>query len=173
MQIEKVEVVRTIPLTQGKVALVDECDYEYLMQWKWQFAQAKHQRSGYVVHSQKVGLGRWCKLQMHRVVAARIGLVIGNQQIDHVDGDGLNNCRNNLRVASQSQNRANLRQYQNNTSGFKGVVWDRCRRKWVAKLQVAGRDYNCGGFENPRDAARAYNEAALKHFGEFAKLNFV
>lgn len=163
--------MKIIPLTQGEKTFVDECDYEYLMRWKWQCACAKHQRTKYAVHSQLVGGGRWKKLHMHRLIVERMGLLIGDRQVDHIDGNGLNNCRSNLRIATQSQNRANLRHYRNNTSGYKGVTWDKYWKKWVAKIRVVGRDYSIGRFDNLHDAAKAYNEAAAEYFGEFAQLN--
>jgi len=108
---------------------------------------------------------------MHRLVAARSGRVIGGKQIDHIDGDGLNNCRSNLRASTTSQNHANRRANRNNTSGFKGVSWNRRARKFEAHITVQRRKSHLKYSDDPRDAARAYNEAALKHFGEFACLN--
>jgi hypothetical protein len=162
--------VKTIPLTQGKEALVDDCDYEYLVQWKWQFQREGHRRTGYAVRIQRTGEKR-SHLCMHRLVATRSGLVIDGKQLDHVDGDGLNNCRGDLRVSTTSQNHANRRRNRNNTSGFKGVTWNKRWKKWVAQIEVAGQNLYLNGFDDPRDAARAYNEAALEHFGEFACLN--
>jgi hypothetical protein len=108
---------------------------------------------------------------MHRLVAERNGLPIGGKQIDHVDGNGLNNCRRNLRVATASQNKANLRHRRDSTSGFKGVSWNRQKRRFQAFIKVAGHQHHLKYCDDPRDAARVYNEAALKHFGEFACLN--
>ena len=164
--------MKTIPLTQGREAIVDDCDYEYLMQWKWRFEREAHRRTGYAVRSYR-GDGQRHHLCMHRLVADRSGLAVDGKQIDHIDGDGLNNCRSNLRVSTTSQNHANRRPNRNNTSGFKGVTWKRRWKKWLAQIEVAGHNHYLGGFDDPRDAARAYNEAALKHFGEFACLNSV
>jgi hypothetical protein len=162
--------VRTIPLTQGKEALVDDCDYEYLTQWKWRFERGGHRRTGYAV-CWDAGSKLRKLVKMHRLVAERGGLTTDGKQIDHVDGNGLNNCRDNLRLATSSQNRANLRRARNNTSGFKGVQWHRQNGRFRAYIRVAGRQHHLKYFHDPRDAARAYNEAALKHFGEFACLN--
>jgi hypothetical protein len=162
--------MKVIPLTRGKEALVDDCDYEYLTQWSWCFVKAEHHQSGYAQRKQKIQ-GKPTTIHMHRLVAERSGLEVNQRRIDHIDGNGLNNQRANLRVATDSQNKANRGKQQNNTSGFKGVTWDREHRKWRAQIRVLRRQYCISRHDDPRDAARAYNEAALKHFGEFACLN--
>jgi hypothetical protein len=162
--------VKVIPLTQGKEALVDDCDYEFLMQWKWQFHQERDRRTGYAARRHETG-GKCHRVYMHRLIAARSGLMVDGKQIDHVDGDELNNCRSNLRTSTTSQNLANCRVHRNNTSGFKGVSWKRQAGKFEAYITVLRRKFHLKYFDDPRDAARAYNEAALKHFGEFACLN--
>lgn len=95
------------------------------------------------------------------------------EEVDHEDGDGFNNRRSNLRVATKSQNRANrTRLAKNNNSGFHGVRWH--AGKWVASIQKDKKRYYLGRFSDPRDAARAYNEKARELFGEFAcRLNDV
>ena len=160
--------MKTIPLTQGKEALVDDCDYEYLMQWKWFFM-----RNGtrcYARRLEYTGTQPACVL-MHHLVAERSGVTIGGRDVDHWDHNGLNNRRANLRVATRSQNNANQRLGRRNKSGFKGVSWDSQARKWRAQICVAKNRMSLGQHDDPRDAARAYNAAALKHFGEFACLN--
>jgi hypothetical protein len=160
--------VKWIPLTQGKEAIVDDCDYDHLMQWRW-FYHWKGRSTGYAQRAEYAN-GQQNKVYLHRVVAERCGLETVGRQIDHVDGDGLNNCRNNLRVATNRQNAGNQKRQCNNTSGFNGVVWAQRERKWRARIGEGGRQH-LGYFDDPRDAARAYNEAAMKHFGEFACLN--
>ena len=162
--------MKTIPLTQGKEALVDDCDYDYLMQWKWHFVRTAHSRTGYAASKQRTGRKQHA-VYMHRLVAEQNGLPTASKQIDHADGDGLNNSRSNLRLATTSQNQANLRRRRDNTSGFKGVSWSRRAGKFQACIMVAGHQHHLRYFDDPRDAARAYNEAAMKHFGEFACLN--
>jgi len=160
--------MRTILLTQGKEALVDDCDYDYLMQWTW-FYHSKGRSTGYALRAEYSN-GRQRMVRLHRVVAERFGLETVGKQIDHLDGNGLNNCRGNLRTATNRQNAGNQKRQHNNTSGFKGVVWAKREKKWRARLGDAGRQH-LGYFDTPRDAARAYNEAALKYYGEFACLN--
>jgi hypothetical protein len=91
--------------------------------------------------------------------------------VDHENQDGLDNRRANLRIATRSQNNANQRRRKDNTSGYKGVVWHKRERRWQAQIQVEGKCLYLGGFDDPKDAAQAYNVAAFTHFGEFARLN--
>jgi hypothetical protein len=97
-------------------------------------------------------------------------LMPGAAQIDHRDGDGLNNRRENLRPATRTQNNANQRKYRG-TSRYKGVSWDVSSRRWRARIHCDHRETSLGQFTSEADAARAYNAAALEHFGEYARLN--
>lgn len=162
--------MRTIPLTKGKEALVDDEDYDYLTRWKWCFWRGGPRRTGYAVRLECVD-GKSKFIHMHRVVAERHGLKLDGLQVDHIDRSGLNNQQANLRVATRSQNNANAGLRKDNTSGFKGVFWHRHTRTWQAQIRVSGRHISLGRFDDPREAARAYNDAAVKHFGEFSCLN--
>jgi hypothetical protein len=96
-------------------------------------------------------------------------------EVDHRDGNGLNNRRrSNLRVCSHSQNGANQKKHKNNTSGFKGVVLykDNRSRPWCARIKVEGRHIYLGYFATPDEAAKAYDAAAIRLHGEFARTNF-
>jgi hypothetical protein len=160
--------MREIPLTQGKVALVDDEDYEWLSQWKW---FAYHDRSGtwYARRNIRLPDGRMGILSMQNAVRA----MDAGYLCDHEDGDGLNNQRYNLRRATKNQNVRNRKKQRNNTSGYRGVSWDAEKQKWRAQIRVDTKGISLGRFSDPEDAARAYNAAALKHFGEFARLNEV
>ena len=160
--------MKQIPLTQGKFALVDDQDYEFLMQWKW--CANKNHKTFYGVR------GFWnclkqITVQMHRVIAKRMGLDIKDKKVDHKDRNGLNNQRSNLRIATDSQSNSNQGKRKNNTSGYTGVTEDKRRNKWVANIRVKGKQSFLGIFTNKKDAARAYNEAAIKCRGPFAVLN--
>lgn len=159
--------MRRIRLTKGKEALVDDEDYDHLMQWKWQYRQTDG-GGGYATRTQRSGDHRKA-VWMHHVVADRMGLETGDEY-DHIDRNGLNNCRNNLRPATASQNCANRRPRRNG-SGYRGVYWYPRYRKWNAMIRVKGRIHNLGYFQSRVEAAKAYNEAAKQHFGEFACLN--
>jgi len=149
--------MREIPLTQGKAALVDDADYERVM------------AAGPWCHSNGYAVKGHNGISMHRFLS---GLVTGDgKKVDHKNRNGLDNRRRNLRVCTDSQNQANRRRSRNNNSGFKGVSFHRASGKYQAKIKVAGRMRWLGLFADPADAALAYNEAALKYHGEFARLN--
>lgn len=154
--------MKKIPLTQGKFALVDDEDYERLIAMgKWQCVGR-----GKKVYAVKMF---WKKkhIIMHRfIVDAPIGF-----EVDHINGDGLNNRRENLRICTVSENGRNLSKRKDNTSGFKGVNWHKQKSKWRARIQLDKKRIDVGYFDCPIEAARAYNAAAIKYHGEFAKLN--
>jgi hypothetical protein len=103
---------------------------------------------------------------MHRLILR----VDANTQVDHRDGNGLNNTRGNLRPATHAQNQHNSRLRKDNQSGFKGV--HRQGNRWVARIRVDGEQKHLGSFRTPEEAARAYDAAALRLRGEYARLNF-
>jgi hypothetical protein len=91
------------------------------------------------------------------------------RQVDHRDGNGLNNKWQNLRLATTSQNQANKKLGRNNTSGYKGVCWHKGGQRWAAMIEIGGRQKWLGTYETPELAHIAYVAAAKKHFGEFAR----
>jgi hypothetical protein len=94
-----------------------------------------------------------------------------DRQVDHVNGDRLDNRRANLRLATQRENSANTRKRSSNKSGVKGVVWDKARKKWAAYIKVNYRSIGLGRFDTIDAAAEAYATAARKHFGAFARIS--
>jgi len=101
-------------------------------------------------------------------------LILGSKNVDHINENGLDNQRHNLRLATGTQNQANKSKYftVRTTSQFKGVHWNSNRQKWVAGINVHKKHFYLGSFDIETEAALAYDRAALVHFGEFAKLNF-
>ena len=162
--------MKTIPLTQGKETLVDDCDYEYLMQWKWYY-RPDH-KGGYAVRMSKCN-GKRVTIRMQRVIAERMGLQIVGKEVDHTGGSKLNNSRSKLRIATTRQNCANKSISRNNTSGFKGVSWNRQYKKWRVSIGVNWHRVYISRYDDKLEAARAYNVAAKKYFGDFAWLNRV
>lgn len=155
---------KQIPLSQGLFATVDDDMYEYLSQWKWYAIKAR--TTFYAVRN--IGHSPFQKrVWMHRVIMN----TPNEMDTDHWDGNGLNNQRDNLRVCTNTQNQANKNKQTNNTSGHKGVFWN--LGKWHAKIGVNGQVVHLGTFSNIEDASRAYDEAAQKYFGEFARINNV
>lgn len=158
--------MREIPLTQGKVALVDDEDYERLAAFKW-YARYRPDRDHWCAQ-RNIGTGsdKRTPISMHREI---LGLSPGDGlKTDHRNGDGLNNRRGNLRVATDSQNQANGKLRRTNCSGFRGVYWNKRRRAWHARIGMPGARQHLGYFNNPLDAADAYLRAAERHFGDFA-----
>lgn len=155
---------KEIQLTQGKFAIVDDEDYEYLNQFKWHASKlnGKFYARRYIKLSNPN-----IKILMHRDVMKPERRYV----IDHVDGNTLNNKKNNLRICTNAENIRNSKISINNTSGFKGVYWNKQNAKWRAFITLNYKRIWLGNFINPIDAAEAYNEAAIKFHGEFAKLN--
>lgn len=147
--------VQVIPLTQDQFALVDAADYELLVgMGAWHARQDRN--TWYAFHG-----GR----PMHKVLT-------GWPQTDHINGNGLDNRRCNLRPATHQQNAGNRRIPSNNTSGYKGVYRTRSTGKWFARIVVNDENVHLGTFDDKVDAALAYDVAAREAFGEYALLNF-
>jgi hypothetical protein len=151
-----------VPLTQGQVALIDEVDAEAVLVHRW--AAHRIGKTFYAAARARPDGGPEI-IHLHTFLT-------GWPLTDHRNGNGLDNRRANLREATKSQNAANRGLDRNNTSGFKGVYWNKAERKWQAHIQVDGKKRTLGRFPDPEDAARAYDAAALDAFGEFAWLNF-
>lgn len=154
---------REIPLTHGLFAIVDDGDYEFLSGFRW-FAD----KGGNTFYARRNSAGSNVrKIRMHREIM-RAG---SEEEVDHINGNGLDNRRSNLRICNHSENQRNGKKYKNNTTGYKGVSWHKQHKKYYAKIRVNNKDIFLGLFLNPEDAARAYNKAAIIFHGEFAKLN--
>jgi len=152
---------KKIPLTQGKFAIVDDEDYEWLSQWKWAYHPTG---TGYAIRFIQVA-GKQKGVLMHRMILD----VPHDMETDHINHNGLDNRRTNLRICSHAENMANKRKYKNNTSGYIGVYWDKERGQWRAQIQ--GHGIHLGRFNDVKEAARAYDRAASELHGEFALLN--
>lgn len=154
--------MKKITLTKGQFAIVDDADFEWLNQWKW------HYSNGYAARTVKEnGVKR--TIFMHRLIAE----TPDGMFTDHINMDTLCNRRSNLRICSHAQNDAYRPKQINNTSGYKGVWWDKKKRKYTAQAGPRKNRKHLGYFSDPRDAARAYDEANRKVFGTFAYLNKV
>jgi len=153
----------SIPLTNGKFAVVDADDAQALMAHNWQ--AIKHGNVWYAKRRLENSDGK--SVYMHRSIAAPKD----GELVDHEDGDGLNNRKANLRIAVQAQNRANSGPSKNNKIGVKGVYHDAERGKWIAKVCFDYGQEVIGRFDTITEAAAAYDERAEVLWGEFAYLN--
>ncbi|MCK9599485.1 MAG: HNH endonuclease [Sphaerochaeta sp.] len=154
--------MKEIPLSRGLVALVDDEDYEWLGRWKWSIMEVA---GGKFYAARQVRGDKVVCILMHRVI---VNTPI-DMHTDHVDGNGLNNQRANLRICTPSQNQANRRNQTGGSSVFKGVTWE--KGKWRARIYPDGEKVSLGGFREEQQAAKAYNDAALLFYGGFARLN--
>lgn len=154
-----------VGLTQGKVALVDDADYEKVSQFKWY--ACRRGCNWYASRHLKMVGGKQKLQSLHHF------LVPGVKRLDHEDGNGLNNQRKNLRPATCKQNCQNRKKVFGCSSPFKGVCWAADRGLWRAYIYpINRRRIALGQFSDPVKAARTYDVAAKIHFGEFARLNF-
>lgn len=155
-----VEGCRWIPLTKGRFTLVADFDYEKVARFNWTFLSSGR---GYAIRAVQEN-GKRVYYLMHRVLMD----APPDMEVDHQDGDSLNNRRGNLRLCTHKKNRGNTRKHKDNKSGFKGVCWNKNAQKW----QGSAMGTYLGLFEDKEDAARAYDEAAKRIVGPFANLNF-
>ena len=161
----KDESVKLIPLTQGKFAIVDAKDYEWLSQYKW---YANQDGNNFYAYTFLTKGNKKKRVFMHRLIMnAPKGLCI-----DHIDINGLNNRRSNLRPCTPAQNVQNSRPRSNASSKYKGVFWNKKNKKWIATIHKGENRTYLGGFDDEIEAALAYDRKAEELFGEFAYLNF-
>lgn len=131
--------MKKIKLTQGKFALVDDEDFEWLSKWKW------HYTHGYA----KGGSNGKSMVYMHRLI---LGITNPKEITDHKDRNGLNNQKNNLRIVNRSINGLNRNKYKNNTSGYRGVTWHKQRKHWMAQISINKKCQFLGFFNSAKEA---------------------
>lgn len=153
--------MKKIKLTKGKYALVDNVDFKYLSQFNW-FA-LKDKNSYYAARSIRQGHKVFKEL-MHRVIMN----TPKNLEVDHKNGNKLDNRRQNLRNCTKMQNIHNRDKSIRNTSGYKGVNWHKLSKKWICRITINGDRIYLGSFKNKKDAGTAYKIAAKKFHKEFS-----
>ena len=152
--------MKEIPLTRGKVALVNDEDYERVMMHKWCAVKTRNKWYAQRREGKK-------KVSLHRfILDAKSG-----EECDHINGDGLDNRRCNIRIVTSQQNKWN-QQKTHGSSIYKGVSWEKDRNKWRTGIRINNKDIHLGLFDSEEEAAKAYDAKAIELFGEYAKLNF-
>ncbi len=155
---------KKIKLTKGYVTIVDDDNYSQLSQYSWcvstwadkTYAIRRNPENGKLI-------------RMHRqIMKATKGI-----EIDHINGNTLDNRKQNLRLCKHKQNLANQQLSRANSSGYKGVSWNKQHKKWEAYIKVNQKRIHLGIFTDIKDAANAYNKSAKEHFGTFANLNIL
>lgn len=158
--------MKEIELSKGYVALIDDEDFELVNQYSWH-ASFSHNK---VYASTRMSMmnGRRNILFMHRLIMN----APSHLEVDHKDGDSLNNTRSNLRLATHAQNQMNIRKKKGMTSQFKGVHKLQDLNKWCARIKFNQISISLGRFTSEIEAAKAYDLKARELFGEFANTNF-
>ena len=153
--------MKRIPLSQGKFAIVDDEDYQEMSKHQWILSN-----KGYAIRK-KSWDGQRKTVGLHReLVQAPDGF-----EIDHINGDPLDNRKQNLRVCTRQDNCYNSGKRKDNTSGYKGVSWHVREKKWRAQIKQNKKRFYLGYYSVKEEAARAYDEAAQKLHGEYARPN--
>jgi hypothetical protein len=154
--------VKELVISDGTSVMVDDDDYEKLSKWKW-----SANGNGYAVRNERYEPKKYRKQYLHRaIVNAQPG-----EYVDHINGDTLDNRKENLRICTNAENSRNSRKKQVGISKYKGVTKDKRVDKWVAQIMINRKNINLGSFKSEVDAAITYNTAAVKYHGEFAQLN--
>ena len=148
-----------IYIGKGKFAIIDDDDAQRVLQYKWHCSSHPYAQK----HSDRTGQR---PIYMHRFILD----APPDKVVDHVNGDTLDNRKENLRLATRAENLRNRPKERSNTSGYKGV-W-RNKKRWAASITYEGKQYHLGTYDTPEEAAQAYDAGAREYHGEFAALNF-
>lgn len=158
--------MKAIPLTKGMIATVDDSDYEWLSKFKWCANWNEHSKSYYAVRNSGKE-NKYKKQYMHRLIMN----AKPDEQVDYIHHNTLDNRREELRICDNSQNNINQGMNKSNTSGYRGVSWNKKVKKWDAYITCNKKHIHVGTYSDIVDAAEAYNKKALELFNEFAYQN--
>lgn len=155
--------MKCIQLTQHQFAIIDDEDYDTLCKFKWRVKEESN--TMYAIRD-----NRKTTVRMHRQI---LNIIDSNYNVDHINGNGLDNRKCNLRVCTQAQNVCNTKPRQGTSSKFKGVSWNPQKNKFHAYVNFNKKRFFLGYYNSETEAAKAYNQKASELFGEFARLNKV
>lgn len=156
--------MKEIALTKGAVAVVDDEDYDELTKHRWNYSSG-----GYAIRTIPTVNGKRTNERMHAVVMGKKD----GFEIDHINGNKLDNRRCNLRHVTHRQNAQNKKSRRNSSSKYKGVTWLKKEEVWISHIVINGKDYHLGRYKSERDAAWVYNVWAQSFFGEYARPNIL
>jgi len=157
---------KPITLTSGKTAIVDDADFDRANRISWY--AARRSNKWYAAHMDTDETGKHIIILLHRWLVGATPDI----EVDHKNGDGLDCRKDNLRVCSHAENMRNMKRHRDNSSGYKGVSWHSQTKQWRAKICLNYKTYHLGLFDDPIDAALAYDKASKSLHGVFARTNF-
>jgi len=163
--------MKEILLTRGKIAIVDDEDFTSLSRYKWRAHKDRKRNIWYAVRSVYFPV-QPSRSWENDTIRMHCQILQWFEGIDHINHDGLDNRRSNLRIATATQNAQNSRKRKGTSSKYKGVYWDKQMSSYRARITVEGKHEHLGLFKDEEAAARAYDAAATIYFGERSLLNF-
>jgi len=158
--------MRKIELSQGRVALVDGEDFDWLSKWKWCYLRDPTKKTGYAIRRNN-SKPKQPLIRMHVAIMKRYKRWQHGKQVDHINTCGCDNRKENLRLETRGEQGANGGLQSNNTSGVTGVYWNKNRGKWQASIRINGKLKHLGYFDDFDEAVKERLKAEYKHFGEF------
>ena len=164
------EDISLIALGHWRYAIVDTEDLRRLSRFRWCTSKKSKKSSKPLIYAHRNDGDKI--VYMHREVLSEVLLVDASKEIDHINGNSLDNRKTNLRVCTRRQNAQNLRKGKGYSSRFKGVCWSKNTGKWRARIDHSDKQIHLGYFESESQAAKAYDEKAKELFGKFAHPNF-
>ena len=162
--------MKEIQLTRGYVAFVDDEDFERMSKHKWIANITKRSNTVYAHNIDYSDYKKPISNLMHRLI---LNVANSDITVDHINGNGLDNRRCNLRLATLTQQQFNIKSRRGSSSKFKGVSFDNQYKLWIAQIRINGKNKKLGRFISEKEAALRYNEEAIKFHGEFVLLNII